>query len=512
MVRTHFAVATVLLGLALARNAASQTLQQTVLATQLDSPVAMALAPDGRVFVAQQGGAVRVIEDDVLLPQPFVVVPTIANDEEGLVGIALDPQFAQNGFVYLRVTTQTPTRHNQIVRYTASGDVAVAGSELVLFDLDTNQAHFHLGGSLRFAPDGTLFFATGDNDTPFFAGNLGSLHGKMLRIRSDGTIPTDNPYFGTLSGRLRAIWAHGFRNTFSFAIHPQTGRVFANDVGSSQWEEINDVVAGGNYGWPGNEGPGGAAGTTDPLYAYDHQSLGGGCAVTGGAFYAPTTPQLGAQYPGQYLFCEYCRAEIRALDPAAPTGHTRVVTCDVRGPVDLAVAADGALYYLARGNGAGSGGTGIRFGALVKVTAPGAFLPTFTTFGDGCVGTAGVPALAANGAPRLATPGFQVLLANVLPSTLVALQLGLSNTAWALGPLPQDLGVVGMPGCLLRTSGDLTLALFHGAGSTATIPLGIPNDASMLGIPVHMQGFAVDFAANPFGGVVSGGATLRVGT
>src|SRR5437867_3801615 len=111
---------------------------------------------------------------------------------------------------------------------------------------------------------------------------LKNLLGKMLRINADGTIPTDNPFFNSTTGNNRAIWALGLRNPFTFAFQPVTGRMFINDVGQNVWEEIDDGIAGANYGWPTTEGP-----TTDPrfktpLYAYQH--TGGACAITGGAF------------------------------------------------------------------------------------------------------------------------------------------------------------------------------------------------------------------------------------
>jgi glucose/arabinose dehydrogenase len=486
----------------------AQGIQQDVVATQIDSPVAMAVAPDGRVFVTEQGGAVRVIRDDVLLPQPFVVVPTVADDEEGLTGIAFDPAFATNGRVYLRVTVATPTRHNRVVRYTANGDVALPGS-VTVFDLEQNQAHFHLGTGLHFGPDGKLYLATGDNDTPFFAGILGSLHGKMLRINADGSVPTDNPWYGSLSGNLRAIWAMGLRNTFAFAIEPGTGLVFGNDVGTSQWEEINQITASGNYGWPANEGPSGP--NTHPVYAYSHSGPTGGCAVTGGCFYVTATPQLPAQYLGKYLFTEFCRGEIRAIDPLAPASATVLATSIVSGPVDLAVAADGALYVLARGSTSGSGGTGIRTGALVKISAAGSVVPTFTTYGDGCAGSLGVPYLRPSAAPRLGDVSFMLFVGNALPFTAGGLQLGSSNTSWQYGPLPLDLSPLGLTGCFMRTSSDQLLTAFNGAGNELPLSVGIPNVPTLLGATVYLQALVLDPAANQFGGAITAGVAAHVG-
>ena len=123
---------------------------------------------------------------------------------------------------------------------------------------------------MHFGPDGKLYVAVGENANGANAQTLGNLLGKMLRINADGTIPTDNPFYGTATGKNRAIWALGLRNPFTFAFQPGTGRMFINDVGQNTWEEINDGIAGANYGWPDTEGA-----TTDPrfaapLYAYNH--------------------------------------------------------------------------------------------------------------------------------------------------------------------------------------------------------------------------------------------------
>src|SRR5439155_12911459 len=141
--------------------------------------------------------------------------------------------------------------HNRVSRFTASGDVAVAGSETVILELDDlSTASNHNGGAIHFGPDGRLYVAVGENATSANAQTLANRLGKMLRINADGSIPIDNPFSSTAVGVNRAIWALGLRNPFTFAIQPGTGRMFINDVGQSTWEEIDDGVAGANYGWP----------------------------------------------------------------------------------------------------------------------------------------------------------------------------------------------------------------------------------------------------------------------
>ena len=130
----------------------------------LTNPTAMALAPDGRIFVCEQGGALRVIKNGALLPTPFLTVTVDSSGERGLLGIAFDPNFVSNQLVYVYYTATTPAIHNRISRFTASGDVALAGSETILMDLpNLSTATNHNGGALHFGPDGNLFVAVGDN-------------------------------------------------------------------------------------------------------------------------------------------------------------------------------------------------------------------------------------------------------------------------------------------------------------------------------------------------------------
>jgi hypothetical protein len=239
-----------------------------------------------------------------------------------------------------------------VSRFTATGDVAVANSEVVILTLDNlSSATNHNGGAIHFGPDGKLYVAVGENANGSNSQTLTNRLGKMLRINSDGSIPTDNPFYNTATGLNRVIWSLGLRNPYTFAFQQNTGRMFINDVGQSTWEEINDGIAGSNYGWPATEGP-----TTDPnfrspLFAYGRSpSDTGGCAITGGSFYNPATIQFPGGYVGKYFFADFCSGWIRSLDPASSTASG--FATGVSFPVDLRVSADGSLYYLARGAGA----------------------------------------------------------------------------------------------------------------------------------------------------------------
>src|SRR4029450_2021633 len=228
---------------------------------------------DGRLFVCQQSGSLRVIKNGVLLPTPFLTVSTDSSGERGLLGVAFDPNFASNQRVYIYYTVPGSPPHNRVSRFIASGDVAVPGSETVILELNNlSTASNHNGGAIHFGLDGKLYVAVGENANSANSQTLGNLLGKMLRLNRDGSIPTDNPFYNMATGLNRAIWALGLRNPFTFAIQPGTGRIFINDVGQNTWEEINDGIAGSNYGCPNCEGPCGSPNpnSRDPIYQYSH--------------------------------------------------------------------------------------------------------------------------------------------------------------------------------------------------------------------------------------------------
>ncbi len=323
--------------------------QETMVAGGLTNPTAMELAPDGRLFIAEQGGTLRVVKNGALLPTPFVSLSVSSQGERGLLGVAFDPNFTTNHFVYVYYTVSTSPIHNRISRFTANGDVAAPGSEFVLMDLDNLNATNHNGGGIHFGPDGKLYVGVGENAFGPNAQTLSNHLGKMLRINSDGSIPTDNPFYNQATGANRAIWALGLRNPYTFAFQPGTGRLFINDVGNNTWEEIDDGKVGGNYGWPQHEGVANPPdpNTIDPFFTYVHD--GTVCAIVGAAFYDPATPRFPADYVGDYFFGDLCGGWIKRIDPT-----TKAVTDfagGINGPVDIKVAPDGSLYYLAHNSG-----------------------------------------------------------------------------------------------------------------------------------------------------------------
>ena len=191
---------------------------ETLVAGDLVRPTAMAIAPDGRIFVCEQDGRLRVIRDGALLDDPFHTLSVNSFGERGLLGVAFDPNFASNHFLYVYYTTSSAPIHNRVSRLTANGDVVVPGSELPILNLETLAATNHNGGAIHFGNDGKLYVAVGENAVPSNSQTLDNRLGKMLRINANGTIPTDNPFNATATGLNKAIWALGLRNPFTFGV------------------------------------------------------------------------------------------------------------------------------------------------------------------------------------------------------------------------------------------------------------------------------------------------------
>lgn len=325
--------------------------------TGLSAATAFAQAPDGRLFVAEQSGNLRVVKNGALLQPPMLNVTLAANVgfEQGLLGVTVHPNFASNGFVYVYYTSGETNTHNRVSRFTVTGDVA--SNEEKLVDLPgVGGFAAHNGGAMHFGTDGKLYVAVGEAGTPLNASNLSSVLGKMLRFNDDGTIPTDNPFYNTQTGLARAIWAYGLRNPFTFTIHPVTGRMHINDVGAQTWEEINLGASGANYGWPSSEGPDNVSGNiTGPLFTYKHSAAtplgsgpGGfftGSAIAGGAFYPDAAP-FPVGYRNSYYFADYVSQFIGRYDWVNNATYAFARVLDL--PVDMLTGSDGALYVLTR--------------------------------------------------------------------------------------------------------------------------------------------------------------------
>ncbi len=324
----------------------------SMVADQLTGPTALEFAPDGRLFVSLKEGQLRVVKNGVLLSQPFLSVDTDTAGEHGLVGIAFDPNFSKNSFVYVYYVAKTPYIHSRVSRFTAKGDVAIPGSEKVIVDLDDRgKSIFHVSGAIHFGLDGKLYIASGDNAGYPSSDNsqlLTNSLGKMLRLNADGSIPQDNPFYSSSNPVTQMIWSYGLRNPFSFSVQAGSGKILINDVGQSSWEEINEGSPGANFGWPKAEGMSQDPKYVNPLFTYAHGPYGSdtlGCGITGGTFYNPIIPQFPNEYVGKYFFLDYCNNWIHVLDPI--TGAVSSFGQDVGSSVvGMATAPDGSIYFM----------------------------------------------------------------------------------------------------------------------------------------------------------------------
>ena len=317
----------------------------------LDAVVTMDVARDGRIFICEQTGAVRVVRDGHLLDEPFLRLAVDDFWERGVIGVAVHPRFPAEPFVYVHYVRKEPFPHHVVSRFTADGDRAVAGSELVMIEGEDQSLRVgkypgaHQGGALRFGADGKLYVPLGEHNVRDPAQSMESIHGKLLRFNADGSIPEDNPFFKTTAGKYRAIYALGLRNPFGLAVQPGTGRMMIADVGQELFEEIDEAAPGANYGWPIAEGlAGNRPEFTKPLFTYNRAL---GTCISGVVFYNPPKAQFPAEYVGRLIFADFSAGWLRLLDPAQPAESTPFAQ-RLPNPVDLAVEADGSLLVLVR--------------------------------------------------------------------------------------------------------------------------------------------------------------------
>jgi YVTN family beta-propeller protein len=354
--------------------------QQTVLVSGLNAPVDFAFLPDGRMLIAGIGGDIQVFNPNTgqLQSRPLVTIPVSTGGDRGVGGIAVDPNFAQNGNIY--VSYITPDSYERLSRFTVTDPTAVVltvdpASEEVLLQGNQPAADSHLGGAVRFGPDGKLYLSVGNNDfwvnpPPGFtypsnnAQDLSNIYGKILRLNPDGTVPSDNPFASPAdiaAGDNPYIYAYGFRNPFRMAF-TSTGQLLVADAGEAAWEEVDNVTAGGNYGWPLAEGPCNGIGTTscstpsayiNPIYSYGHT----GNSTTISAVLHYTGSAFGPTYQNDVFIADWSHGTITALTCASgytacgsPTSFGPIDNA-FDGPVELLQGPDGNIYALQIGSG-----------------------------------------------------------------------------------------------------------------------------------------------------------------
>ncbi len=336
-------------------------------------PVSLTHAGDGRLFIVEQDGRIRIYRDGSLLTAPFLSIEPMVKccGEEGLLSVAFHPNFPTDPYFYVNYTSDVAGSGGDsvIARYTVSSDADIAdpGSALILLTIPHPGQTNHNGGQLAFGPDDKLYFGMGDGggggDPGNNAQNIDTLLGKILRLDVDAPAPyiaAGNPYEGVTPG-LDEIWSIGMRNPWRFSFDRSTGDLFIADVGQGNWEEVNVTTAGTpaplNYGWRTTEGTHcyppsttscNTTGLTLPPIEYSHSA--GNCSVTGGYRYR------GSAYPelvGQYIYGDYCTGRIWSALPTGGGAWTSTMILD--SPDNISAFGEdsaGELYVL---HHAGSG-------------------------------------------------------------------------------------------------------------------------------------------------------------
>jgi glucose/arabinose dehydrogenase len=306
------------------------------LATGLDTPWELAFAPDGRIFVTERPGRLRVIENGQLRSEPVANVPDVTErGEGGLLGLALAPDFATSGNLYLYHTYTDNGTKNRVVRYTLTdraGARGLGGQQIIVDDIPG--AGNHNGGRIAFGPDGKLYVTNGDAANTALAQDRNSLAGKILRIEPDGSVPADNPFPGS------PVYSYGHRNPQGLAWQEGTNQLYATEHGPSANDEVNRIVPGGNFGWPTITGTQTQQGLITPIIT----SGGGNTWAPSGATFvkANTFPQL----RGSLLFAGLRSTTLWQLTVDSPPRLTPLLEDEYGRLRAVSEGPDGNLYVL----------------------------------------------------------------------------------------------------------------------------------------------------------------------
>jgi glucose/arabinose dehydrogenase len=306
-----------------------------VLATRLVIPWALAFAPDGRLFLTERPGRVRILQDGSLVPQPALTLTDVfTTGESGVMGLALHPSFASNRLLYLAYTAVG--EDGAVARLVRYREVAgTLGEAAVLLD-DVPAANIHNGSRVRFGPDGRLYLTFGDAAAPSRAQDLASLNGKILRLADDGTTPGDNPFNSP-------VWSWGHRNPQGFDWHPATGDLFETEHGQTGNDEINAIDRGRNYGWPVIEGNETQSGMETPLRFFSPSVAPSGASFYRGAAFAAFRNDLFvATLRGEALL----RVRLDAGNPRRVVSVERLLENRFGRLRDVVSGPDGFLYVV----------------------------------------------------------------------------------------------------------------------------------------------------------------------
>ena len=377
--------------------------ENVTLLSNLQDPSAIAFSPDGRLFISERiSGDLRIAEYDsilmqwALLDQPFYTfnVPAEEHRSSGLRGITFDPNFDQNGFVYAFYMLDNP-RHNRVVRIQADSvyqDTAYL-DELLILDVPFNNSissGSHNGGDLVFADDGKLMFTTGDGwNGGDNVQSLSTYTGKIFRMNTDGTIPTDNPFYNTANGNYRAIYALGLRNPYTVSCVSETGNIYINDAVGNAKATVYQLLSNGSSAEAnfGHDGYNGIGILTDP---WTNTGVGGAKLITGGAWY-PQNGYWPEEYRGGYYAAMWGSNSVSAgnivrveseVNPISTIFASGILVPPRHKPVMTEIGPDGNLYYLLTDYETGDGQVHmIKFSGEPVVVSP-KFVPSPNQYDD----------------------------------------------------------------------------------------------------------------------------------
>lgn len=295
------------------------------------------VSPDDRLMVGEQGGQISIVNAANGTLTPFGTLEVDYAYERGLLGLAFDPFFSQNGAIYVAYVPRSAP-YLRVSRLETEGDNIKPEIEDVLFEVEPNRViSFNIGGALAFGPDGKLYLATGDGGDSFAAQNLWSLRGKILRLNPDGTIPADNPFAGGNRGGNPAVWAWGLRNPTRLSVDRKNRKLFVFDMRDAGQGQVYAVAAKANYGWP----------NTPPSNSVHAFSIGMPCPATTGLYFDPTATNYPAQYVGRIFYATLCTEWVRTFDPASRQDSLLATLPGSNiGVADMAVSQRGDLYIV----------------------------------------------------------------------------------------------------------------------------------------------------------------------
>lgn len=323
-------------------NTGSIAIDVEVVVRGLDTPWAIDFAPDGRMFITERPGRVRIVKNGQLLAEPWIAIDVAQGGESGLLGLALDPQFDQDQFVYVAYTYRDGDSRfkNRLVRLRDDQPSGKGILDRILVD-DVKGANNHDGGRVRFGPDNKLYWTMGDAQVAELAQDLTSLNGKILRLNADGTVPADNPFPNSI------IYSYGHRNPQGLAWQPGTERLYSTEHGPSGFQgsgqdEVNYIEAGKNYGWPVITGGKAQKGMVSPVMqsgSSETWAPSGATFVVGGPW---DSSLLFVGLRGQTLY----RLTLDTKDPRKVLAFERLLVGDFGRLRDVVQGPDNAIYIL----------------------------------------------------------------------------------------------------------------------------------------------------------------------